>query len=243
MGYPTAEGVGCARRWRAAGDPAKGKAYYYNKDTKGSVWDKPRGFGYAEAGNKREGGCGSCTWEDLIGFLHFHEHKEYRKHGVNEWKFRTFGYLVVEADDLRGRLTQTDFGKSSLFADLLKETVGSSGGIKKGSLDPQDPTRALKDRHWLKAECKVVQDIVDDPKRPLLRKCLGLKQNLGQHTRLSFGVGNDENPHPRQLRRRRPGRAISSIPGYRPRRRLVDCWGSPPIPRLNPKQARCDYSV
>ena len=50
----------------------------------------------------------------------------------------------------------------------------------------------MKDRHWLKAECKVVQDIVDDPKRPLSRKCLGLKQYIGQHTRLTFGVGNDE---------------------------------------------------
>ena len=138
-------------------------------------------------------------WEHLIGFLKSKEHTKYRAHAVLQWEFRTFGYVVVEGTDLQGRLTQTDFRKPSAFADLMNVLSGSPGDLKKGSLDPNDPTCALKDRKWQLSECQNIADLINgkiDGKEgkvlPLRRKELGLQHDMGQQGRLELKGKKDE---------------------------------------------------
>jgi len=76
---------------------------------------------------------------------------------------------------------------------------GSPGDLKKGSLDPNDPTCALKDRKWQLSECQNIADLINgkiDGKEgkvlPLRRKELGLQHDMGQQGRLELKGKKDE---------------------------------------------------
>lgn len=153
----------CAKKFDFAivgdAEPAAGSEPFDAEDIGEGVTDVDSAPGDEVDGNSSQ----DPPWrQHLIGFLSYRDHLDYRKYAQLQWSFRTFGYIVLDAKDVTGRLSSTDFGKSSVFTDFLNSTKNESvQHVGKRSLCPEEPSKAVNDRLWQIVDHQNVRDTVD----------------------------------------------------------------------------------